>query len=88
VGTDRSRPAPAGPRTGGPRGYDAGKKVNGRKRHIIPDTNGLLFGAQVHGADIQDGDGAVGVLASIRYLFPWLRHAAPALSSRRPRRSA
>jgi hypothetical protein len=28
----------------------------------------------VHGADIQDPDGAVGVLASIRYLFPWLRH--------------
>src|SRR6476619_1779266 len=60
--------------SGGPRGYDAGKKVNGRKRHIITDTNGLLVGAQVHGADIQDRDGAVGVLASIRYLFPWLRH--------------
>jgi hypothetical protein len=39
--------------SGGPRGYDAGKKVNGRKRHIITDTNGLLVGAQVHGADIQ-----------------------------------
>ena len=60
--------------SGGPRGYDAGKKVNGRKRHIITDTTGLLVGAQVHGADIQDRDGAVGVLASIRYLFPWLRH--------------
>lgn len=43
-------------------------------RHIITDTNGLLVGAQVHGADIQDRDGAVGVLASIRDLFPWLRH--------------
>jgi transposase len=60
--------------SGGPRGYDAGKKVNGRKRPIITDTNGLLVGAQVHGADIQDRDGAVGVLASIRNLFPWLRH--------------
>src|ERR1700730_7907377 len=60
--------------SGGPRGYDAGKKVNGRKRHIITDTNGHLVGAQVHAADIQDRDGAVGVLASIRYLFPWLRH--------------
>jgi len=49
-------------------------KVNGRKRHIITDTNGHLVGAQVHAADIQDRDGAVGVLASIRYLFPWLRH--------------
>ena len=60
--------------SGGPRGYDAGKKVNGRKRRIITDTNGLLVGAQVHGADIQDRDGAVGVLASIGDLFPWLRH--------------
>jgi transposase len=60
--------------SGGPRGYDAGKKINGRKRHIITDTNGHLVGAQVHAADIQDRDGAVGVVASIRYLFPWLRH--------------
>ena len=44
------------------------------ERHIITDTNGHLVGAQVHAADIQDRDGAVGVLASIRYLFPWLRH--------------
>src|SRR6185436_11342987 len=60
--------------SGGPRGYDAGKKINGRKRHIITDTNGHLFGAQVHSADIQDRDGAPDLLASIRYLFPWLRH--------------
>ena len=44
--------------SGGPRGYDAGKKINGRKRHIITDTNGHLVGAQVHSADIQDRDGA------------------------------
>jgi transposase len=49
-------------------------KVNGRKRHTITDTNGHLVGVQVHAADIHDRDGAVGVLASIRYLFPWLRH--------------
>ena len=59
---------------GGPRGYDAGKKVKGRKRHIITDTQGFLVGAIVHTADIQDRDGAVDVLASIRYRFPWLRH--------------
>ncbi|MDE1149188.1 MAG: IS5 family transposase [Azospirillaceae bacterium] len=59
---------------GGVRGYDAGKKVKGRKRHIITDTNGLLVGAVVHGADIQDRDGAPSVLASIRAAFPWLRH--------------
>ena len=60
--------------SGGPRGYDAGKKINGRKRHIITDTSGHLVGAQVHTADIQDRDGAPDLLASIRYLFPWLRH--------------
>ena len=60
--------------SGGPRGYDAGKKVNGRKRHIITDTCGHLVGAQVHSADIQDRDGAPDLLVSIRHLFPWLRH--------------
>ncbi len=60
--------------SGGPRGYDAGKKINGRKRHIITDTTGHLVGAQVHTADIQDRDGAPDLLASIRDRFPWLRH--------------
>ena len=58
---------------GGPRGYDAGKKVKGRKRHIITDTMGLLVAAIVHAANIQDRDGAVPLLASIRSAFPWLR---------------
>ena len=60
--------------SGGPRGYDAGKKIKGRKRHIITDTQGFLVGAIVHTADIQDRDGAPDVLASIRHRFPWLRH--------------
>lgn len=60
--------------SGGPRGYDAGKKIKGRKRHIVTDTHGHLVGLQVHPADIQDRDGAVAVLASIRSLYPWLRH--------------
>jgi transposase len=60
--------------SGGPRGYDAGKKVKGRKRHILTDTSGLLVGAIVHTADIQDRDGAPDLLASIRSSFPWLRH--------------
>ena len=51
---------------GGPRGYDAGKKIKGRKRHILTDTNGLLVGAMVHAADVQDRDGAVPLLASVR----------------------
>jgi transposase len=60
--------------SGGIRGYDAGKKINGRKRHIVVDTLGLMFGAVVHAADIQDRDGAPEVLASIRKSCPWLRH--------------
>jgi transposase len=60
--------------SGGPRGFDAGKKIKGRKRHIVTDTEGHLIGLQVHAADIQDRDGAVGVLASIRLLYPWLRY--------------
>ena len=59
---------------GGPRGFDAGKKVKGRKRHILTDTTGLLVGAIVHEASVQDRDGAAILLASIRRLYPWLRH--------------
>jgi transposase len=60
--------------SGGVSGYDAGKKVKGRKRHIITDTCGFLIFILVHAADIQDRDGAVDVLAAIRHRFPWLRH--------------
>ena len=59
---------------GGPRGYDAGKKINGRKRHIVTDTLGHLVGWLVHPADVQDRDGAPKTLATIRRLYPWLRH--------------
>jgi transposase len=38
-------------------GFDAGKKIKGKKRHILVDTQGLLMHAIVHGADIQDRDG-------------------------------
>jgi putative transposase len=43
---------------GGPRGYDAGKKITGRKRHIAVDVLGLLLAVVVHPADVQDQDGA------------------------------
>jgi putative transposase len=43
---------------GGKRGYDAGKKINGRKRHLLVDTLGLIIVAVVHSAAIQDRDGA------------------------------
>ena len=60
--------------SGGVRGYDAGKKIKGRKRHIVTDTSGFLIFILVHAADIQDRDGAVDVLKAIRNRFPWLRH--------------
>ena len=60
--------------SGGPRGYDAGKKVKGRKRHILTDTLGLMVGLLVLGADVQDRDAAPKLLASVRHAFPWLRH--------------
>jgi len=60
--------------SGGPRGYDAGKKIKGRKWHILTDTIGLPVGMIVHTADIQDRDGAPALLASVGSLVPWLRH--------------
>lgn len=60
--------------SGGIRGFDAGKKIKGRKRHIATDTLGILLAAVVHSAGVQDRDGAPGLLAKIRYAFPWLRH--------------
>jgi putative transposase len=58
---------------GGPRGYDAGKKIKGRKRHIIVDTIGLLLAVVVHAADIQDRDGARRLCDKIRQRFPRLK---------------
>jgi len=60
--------------SGGPRGYDAGKKVKGRKRGLVTDTIGLPVALDVHSADIQDRDGAVPLLVSMRSSWPWLRH--------------
>jgi putative transposase len=59
--------------SGGPRGYDAAKKVTGRKRHIAVDTQGLLLGVVVHAASIQDADGAGSLLGRIKPLYCWLR---------------
>jgi putative transposase len=42
--------------SGGPRGYDTGKKIRGRKRHIVTDTQGKLVGLVVHDAGVQDRD--------------------------------
>jgi transposase len=59
---------------GGPRGYDAGKRIYGRKRHIVTDTNGLLLAVHVHPANVQDCHGAVPLLERLRLRFPKLRH--------------
>jgi putative transposase len=59
---------------GGPRGYDGGKKVNGRKRHLLVDTLGLLLQVVVHPANLQDRDGARLVLTGLGQSFPRLHH--------------
>ena len=58
---------------GGPRGYDAAKKVKGRKRHVAVDTSGLLLGVIVHAADVQDADGVGDLLKRLKRLYPWLK---------------
>src|SRR3954468_14788447 len=49
-------------------------QINGRKRHIVTDTLGIMLFVLVHAADVQDRDGAPALLQAIRYQFPWLRH--------------
>lgn len=52
------------------RGYDAGKRVNGRKRHIVTDTLGLLIVVAVTTASVQDRDGGRTVLDRLRFTMP------------------
>ena len=58
---------------GGPVGYDAGKRIKGRKRHILVDTLGLLLGVVVTPADTTERDGAKAVLGRVLAWFTWLR---------------
>jgi transposase len=60
--------------SGGPRGMDAGKRIKGRKRHIVTDSEGFLLALRVHEANIQDPHGAVPLLRALRHAFPNLRH--------------
>jgi transposase len=57
------------------RGYDAGKKINGRKRHIAVDTTGLLLTVLVTAASVQDRDAAKPLLWNLRQAFPKIRLA-------------
>jgi transposase len=57
---------------GGPRGYDAGKKINGRKRHALVDTDGRGLVLEPHPASIQDRDGGGPLLWASRRIFPFI----------------
>lgn len=56
------------------RGYDAGKKTYGRKRHIAVDTDGRLLMVNLTTADISDSAGAQKILDAVRKRWPWLKH--------------
>jgi putative transposase len=56
------------------RGYDAGKKIVGRKRHIAVDTDGRLLMVNLTTADISDSAGAQMILDAIRKRWPWAKH--------------
>jgi transposase len=60
--------------SGGPCGYDAGKKIKGRKRHIITDTEGNMLYGSTHTANIQDRDGAPPTISAACDSFPTLTH--------------
>jgi putative transposase len=59
---------------GGERGYDGGKKIKGRKRHLLVETQGLVLKAKVHSAKIMDWDGIKTLLAQADLEFPRLKH--------------
>ena len=61
--------------SGGPRGYDAGKKVKGRKRHGLVDTDGRALLLCVHPADVQDRDGAGPILTVSSRFWPFIQTA-------------
>ncbi len=59
--------------SGGIKGFDAGKKIMGRKRHVLSDTLGLPLAITIHSAGIQDRDGFELVVDKIKRRFPWLQ---------------
>ena len=81
-----------GPDARGDVGFDAGKNVKGRKRHIVVDMLGMILKAEVHSAGIQDRDGAALALDKITARFPFIEkvvadgaYAGPIAQSNSPR---
>ncbi len=60
---------------GGPRGFEAGKKVKGRKRHLAVDTLGLPIECQITAASTQDRDALAPLLGAVRRKSPWVKRA-------------
>ena len=72
---DLGQPKRQDHRKGGPHGYDGAKKVNGRKRHLLVDTLGLLLAVHVSPANVSDRDGAAELLCRLdRRHLPRLRY--------------
>jgi transposase len=59
--------------SGGPRDYDAGKKIKGSKRHALVDNDGRALLVEPHTADVQDRDGGAALQQISRTLFPFIR---------------
>jgi hypothetical protein len=58
-------------------GYDAAKRLKGRKRHIAVDADGRLLMVNLTAADVQDSAGAEQIVKAIRKRWPWLKHLSP-----------
>lgn len=87
-----SQSSKTGPNARDETGFDAGKKVKGRKRHIIVDTLGFILRAEVHSASVQDRDGAARVFKKLINYFPFVKricgdggYAGPIAQSHAPR---
>ena len=73
AGVVDSQPIKA-PHAPGGGGYDAGKKLKGRKRHVAVDTDGRLLMVNLTAADVQDAQGAEAIVKAVRRRWPWLKH--------------
>jgi putative transposase len=62
------------PAAAGTRGFDGAKKIVGRKRHIVVDTDGRLLMVNLTTADISDSAGAQAILDAVRKRWPWIKH--------------